>query len=183
MITSLQAPLAFVGPSGSLAPVRQRCPFLHEVGAAQPASTQRMRPPVSIWPPDADARANEVLHAFRRTGGLVSGDELTLMMRRRTSQPISMLARWIVERRVVNFGRQGEYLLPMFQFDQADMGVRRSVSAVLDEIDGTFDDWDLASWFALPNAWLGDAAPVDVLPRDPHAVLQAARADRFIARG
>jgi len=183
MITSLQAPLSFAGAPDPLAPPRRRCPFLDEVGAAQPASMQRMRPSASMWPTDADARANEVLHAYRRTGGLAGGDELTLMLRRRTSQPISMLARWIVERRVVSFGWRGEYLLPMFQFDRADMAVRRPVSAVLDEFDGTFDDWDLATWFALPNTWLGDDAPVDMLPRNPHAVLEAARADRFIARG
>jgi hypothetical protein len=94
-----------------------------------------------------------------------------------------MLARWIVERRVVSFGWHGEYLVPMFQFDRADMTVRRPVSAILDELDGTFDDWDLATWFALPNTWLDDEAPVDVVLRDPHATLQAARADRFIARG
>ena len=108
---------------------------------------------------------------------------MTFLLRRRTSQPISMLARWIVERRVVSFGWQGEYLLPMFQFDRADMTVRRSVSAVLREFDGTFDDWELAAWFALPNAWLQDDSPLDLLPLDPHAVLDAARADRFVARG
>jgi len=183
MITSLQTPLSFITAQVSLAPVRKRCPFLYEVGTAQPASTQRMRPAASRWPTDADARASEVLRAFQRTGGLASGAELPFLLRRRTSQPISMLARWIVERRVVSFGWEGEYLLPMFQFDRADVTVRRHVSAVLDEFDGTFDDWDLATWFALPNAWLGDEAPVDVLPLDPHAVLEAARADCVIARG
>jgi hypothetical protein len=183
MITSLQAPLSFVSAQDLIAPVRKRCPFLYEVAAAQPAATQRMRPVASTWPTDADARASEVLHAFQRTGGLASGAELTFLLRRRTSQPSSMLARWIVERRVVNFGWKGEYLLPMFQFDKADMTVRRHVSRVLDEFDGTFDDWDLATWFALPNTWLGDDAPVDALPLNPHGVLEAARADRFIARG
>ena len=183
MITSLQAPQTFVGAHDSRAPLRKSGPFLYEVGTAQPASTQRMRPPASMWPTDADARASEVLQAFQRTGGLVSGNEVTFLLRRRTSQPISTLARWIVAQRVVSFGWQREYLLPMFQFDRADMTVRRHVSAVLDEFDGTFDDWDLATWFALPNAWLGEDAPVDVLPLDPHGVLQAARADRFIARG
>lgn len=144
---------------------------------------RQMAPPVCRWRCGADARASEVMDVYRRKGGLASGDQLTPLLRRRTSQPISMLARWIVERRVVSFAWQGEYLLPMFQFDGGDMDVRRPVSAVLDEFDGTFDDWDLATWFALPNAWLGDSAPVDVLERDPHAVLQAARADRFIARG
>ena len=183
MITSLQAPQTFVSARSSPAPVRKRCPFLSEVGAAQPASTQRVRPSASIWPTDADVRAGEVLHAFQRTGGLASGNEVTFLLRRCTSQPISALARWIVERRVVSFAWQGEYLLPMFQFDRADMTVHRHVSAVLDEFDGTFQDWELATWFALPNAWLGEEAPVDVLPLDPHGVLQAARADRFIARG
>jgi hypothetical protein len=105
------------------------------------------------------------------------------MLRQRTSQPISMLARWIVERRVVSFGLRGEYLVPMFQFEGAYMAVRRSVSAVLAELKGVFDDWDLAIWFASPNDWLGEHAPLHVLPIDPHAVLQAARADRFIAQG
>ena len=105
------------------------------------------------------------------------------MLRKRTSQPISMLARWIVERRVVSFGLRGEYLVPMFQFEGTYMAVRRSVSAVLAELKGVFDDWDLATWFVLPNDWLGGHAPVHVLPIDPHAVLQAARADRFIAQG
>jgi len=183
MITSLQAPQTFVGAHDSRAPVRGGCPFLYEVAAAQPAWTQRMRPPASMWPTHVDGRASEVLHAFQRTGGLARGEELKLLLRRRTSQPVSMLARSIVARRVVSFGWRGEYLLPMFQFDRADMTVRRHVSAALDEFDGTFDDWDLATWFALPNAWLGDEAPVDVLPLDPHAVVQAARADRFIAQG
>ena len=183
MITSLQASPSYAGARPPVAPPGNRCPFLDEVGAAQPASMSYLRPKASLWPSEADGRASEVLRAFRRTGGLVGGDELTFLLRVRTSQPISMLARWIVERRVVSFGWHGEYLLPMFQFDRADMTMRRPVSAILVEFDGTFDDWDLATWFALPNAWLEHVAPVDALAHDPHAVLQAARADRFIARG
>jgi len=183
MITSLQAPLAPVGAHHPGAAVRERCPFLHEVGAAQPASIPRLRPAGAAWSTDAGPRACEVLHAFQRTGGLVSGHELTFLLRGRTSQPISMLARWIVERRVVSFEWHGETLLPMFQFDRADMSVHRDVAAILDELEGTFDDWELATWFALPNAWLKDRSPVDVLALDPNAVRHAARADRFIARG
>jgi hypothetical protein len=71
----------------------------------------------------------------------------------------------------------------MFQFEGVYMTVRRSVSAVLAELKGAFDDWDLATWFAFPNDWLDAQAPLDVLAIDPQAVLQAARADRFIAQG
>ena len=164
-------------------PARERCPFLQHAGAMQAVPTQPIRPPASVWPTAADARAGEVLETYQRAGGLATGDEVTLLLRRRTSQPISMLARWIVERRVVSFGWRGEYLLPMFQFDRSDMAVSKPVGAVLDAFDGVFDDWDLATWFALPNAWLADRAPVDVLDRAPNAVLQAARTDRFVAHG
>jgi acyl-CoA synthetase (AMP-forming)/AMP-acid ligase II len=161
---------------------RERCPFLEQVGDVQ--LLQRPRTPAhSLWPTELDARAGEVLAAFARTGGVASGDEVALLLRRRTSQPISMLGRWIVEQRVVSFAWRGDLVLPMFQFDRADMGVSAAVGAVLDELDGTFDDWDLATWFALPNAWLAGRAPVDALDHDPDAVRQAARADRFIARG
>ena len=183
MITTLQAPLSFASARRPIAPLRERFPFPDTVVGTEPPPMQSLRPCASSWRADADARASEVVDAFRRTGGLVSGEELTLMLRKRTSQPISMLARWIVERRVVSFGLRGQYLVPMFQFEGTYMAVRRSVSAVLAELKGVFDDWDLATWFALPNDWLGGHAPVHVLPIDPHAVLQAARADRFIAQG
>ena len=183
MITTLQAPRPFVSSRRPIAPLRERFPFPDTVGTAEPLPIQSLRPCASSWRADADPRASEVVDAFRRTGGLISGEELTLMLRQRTSQPISMVARWIVERRVVSFGLRGEYLVPMFQFEGAYMAVRRSVSAVLAELKGVFDDWDLATWFALPNNWLGEHAPILVLPIDPHAVLHAARADRFIAQG
>jgi len=161
---------------------RERCPFLEQVGEVQPLA--RLRAPAQpSWRSEGDARAGEVFAAFARTGGLASCGEVTGMLRRRTSQPVSMLGRWIVDHRVVSFAWRGELVLPMFQFDPADMGVSPAVGAVLDELDGTFDDWDLATWFALPNAWLGDVAPVDAIDRDPDAVRHAARADRFIARG
>jgi hypothetical protein len=71
----------------------------------------------------------------------------------------------------------------MFQFDMSNMSLRRGLPEVVEELSGVFDDWELASWFVQPNCWLHDAAPVDVIADDPAAVLRAARADRFIARG
>ncbi len=51
------------------------------------------------------------------------------------------------------------------------------------ELAGAFDAWDLCCWLAAPNSSLDDRAPLDVLESDPGAVLQAARVDRFVARG
>ena len=160
----------------------ERCPFLEQAGDVQ-ARVRPLKRTLSSWPTESDSRAADVLAAFARSGGVADRSEITLMLRRRTSQPISMLGRWIGEQRVVSFEWRGDLVLPLFQFDRADMGVRAPVSAALNELDGAFDDWELATWFALPNAWLDDRAPVDAIDDDPEAVRQAARADRFIARG
>jgi hypothetical protein len=57
------------------------------------------------------------------------------------------------------------------------------VAAVVRELSGEFDEWELASWFTSPNTWLGNMTPVAALTALPAAVREAARVDRFIARG
>jgi hypothetical protein len=98
-------------------------------------------------------------------------------------QPISCLARMIVSRQVVSLASRSVVLLPIFQFDLATMSLRDGPHRALLELDGVFDDWELARWFVQPNDWLQDAAPIERIENDLTAVLQAARADRFIARG
>jgi hypothetical protein len=124
-----------------------------------------------------------MIHTYRRTGGLVNCDEAALLLRRHREQPISVLARWIVARAVVSFSWQSQTLLPLFQFDLCDMSLRHGAAEVIGELSGVFDNLDLAAWFTEPNAWLANAAPVDALETDQPAVLQAARADRFVVRG
>jgi hypothetical protein len=68
---------------------------------------------------------------------------------------------------MVSYVWQSQTLVPMFQFDRSDMALRRGVSQVIDELADTFDDWELAAWFAAPNSWLEGAAPVDLIDTDP----------------
>jgi len=130
-----------------------------------------------------DRQFLEMEQAFRASGGIAGGDELASRLRRRSEQPISMLARWIVERRAVSFPWRSQTLLPLFQFDLSTMTLRPAVVETVCELKDVFDDWDLALWFARPNAWLSDSAPVNLIEVDTAAVLNAARADRFIAQG
>jgi hypothetical protein len=58
---------------------------------------------------------------------------------------------------------------------------RPELSQVFAELTPVYDPWELASWFAQANPWLAQRIPADMLYTDPSAVLQAARADRFIA--
>lgn len=118
-----------------------------------------------------------------QAGGLCDGDRVARSLRRHRDQPVSVLARWIVERRIVNFNHQGTAWIPLFQFDPASMDITPAVAAIVAELAPAFDDWDLALWFASPNESLQGAAPATFIAQDPGEVLVAARIDCFIARG
>jgi hypothetical protein len=120
---------------------------------------------------------------FQRSGGFIGGDALALLMRSRCEQPISLLARQIVQRELIHFRTGCEVHLPLFQFDPCDLTVRHSVQAVIETLRPVLDDQELASWFADPNDWLGGQRPADVIASDPAAALEAARADRFVVAG
>jgi hypothetical protein len=132
---------------------------------------------------DCHGRLFAMQRAFRHTGGIITGDSLAALLRRHCDQPLSLLARWIVHREVVNFEAHGQTWLPMFQFDFGGAGVNTGVRQIMAELGGVFDDWELTDWFATPNTWLGGASPADAMAGDVQAVLQAARADRFVAVG
>ena len=125
-------------------------------------------------------RANELQtmqRGFKLHGGLATGDEVAGMLRARNEQPISMLARWIVGRSVVSFSWHSRIMLPLFQFHRESMCPCAGTSAVIAELVDSFDDWDLSSWFASPNAWIGGAAPAALVQSHPQCVLEAARLD------
>jgi hypothetical protein len=122
-------------------------------------------------------------HAFRAHGGFVCTDEVAQRLRCLVDQPISRLARWIVSRSVISISWRAQTLMPAFQFQLAEMSIRPCIADVLGELRDVFDNWELALWFAAPNAWLDDAAPVTLMTHDALAVLQAARTDRFVACG
>ncbi|OUM02016.1 hypothetical protein [Variovorax sp. JS1663] len=121
--------------------------------------------------------------AFRASGGIAGSDEVTALLRRHTDQPISVLARWIVDRDVLCFHWQSRSMLPLFQFDPHTLTPRQPVVAVLGELAPALSDWEIALWFARCNPWLDDAAPVDAIDVDQRAVYEAARVDRYLIHG
>jgi len=161
----------------------ERCSFL--VDAAAPLREARLgpRPSAPPWPTGVtDTQPAAMVRVYERNGGLAQCDEVLLLLRRRRSQALSLLAGWIVHRRVVSFEWQGERLLPLFQFDLAAMTIHRSATAVLAQLSDAFEDCEVAAWFAESNRWLQGRIPLDVLGVDLNAVLCAARADRLGAR-
>jgi len=141
---------------------------------------------VSTLRDEEAAQSAESIHvagALRVRGGMLPADEVALRMRPHYDQPISQLARWIVRRAIVVVPAKACTLVPLFQFDQMRMTVKVEVSAALAELVSVFDDLEVATWFVEPNRWLGGLAPVEGLRQGLVAMLQAARTDRFIARG
>lgn len=121
--------------------------------------------------------------AFAGTGGWVTGNELAdLILRQRldddtplVSQPISLVARWIVSGRVITIGTPWGDMLPLFQFDLRRAEVRPGVAMVCTELQGALDDADLALWFVTPNEWLGGEVPALALRTRLPQVRRAAR--------
>jgi hypothetical protein len=136
---------------------------------------------------ERDRRFVGMLRAFRSTGGLLRGDEVSELIsyhrQSDASQSISRLARQIATREVVSFEWRGERWLPLFQFQLSDMSLREPVRQVAAELAPVMDGWALANWFATANAWLGQRTPVEALKDDVSSVIQAARAERYVALG
>ena len=121
--------------------------------------------------------------AFRATGGLLLRDEVQTLFHRYGGPNSAVLDGWIRERAAIAFAWRDETWLPMFQFSRKDLSVHQSLAPVLQQLSAIYDGWETANWFALPNTWLRERAPVDMLAHDLSAVWYAARVDRFIALG
>jgi hypothetical protein len=85
--------------------------------------------------------------------------------------------------RPIRFEWNGMHWLPLFQFEPGTFTLRDAPRRVIEALSPAFDGWSLATWFAEANCWLAGAMPVQRLDADLPAVLEAARADRFIAAG
>jgi hypothetical protein len=125
----------------------------------------------------------DMLNAFRCSGGLARAPEVAARFQLYGGRDVSPLVGWIKKREVICIDWQFRQWLPLFQFNPVGLTLRAGVSAVLVELVGVYDDWELASWFAKPNPWLADGVPADMMAVAAPQVLNAARAERFLETG
>ncbi len=132
-------------------------------------------------PRDRDVAAMRV--AYRDTGGTARSDNLARLLANHQPGRHASLSELVISGRIFSFEWHDVHWIPMFQFELRDLSVHRGARKVVTELGRAFDGWSLAVWFAYPNSWLGHRAPVELLDWDLPVVLDAARADRYIANG
>ena len=142
-----------------------------------------LTPAVRSDEPDRYQPFFAVQEALRGKGGLARADDLARLLEDCRHVDFVGLAKLMMSGAIFSFEWGGAHWIPMFQFNLADLSVKPAAQSVLTELNMTFDGWALAEWFTQPNDWLAGRLPVDVIDSDLPVVLDAARADRFIANG
>jgi hypothetical protein len=117
------------------------------------------------------------------SGGVVRGGDLAGWLEKRQRGDAVSLAKLIISGNIFGFEWQGNFWIPMFQFDFRDLSIRQAPRKVRAELGGVFDGWTLSVWFVQPCVWLNGQSPIDLLEADLPAVLEAARSERFVATG
>lgn len=126
---------------------------------------------------------NALIDAYKSNGGTVRADDLALLFEAQGKGNFDSVAQRIVSRDIFSFEWQAHRWVPMFQFNAHDLSVKHEVRRVVHELAAVLDNWTLAEWFTQPNVWLKDRRPVDMVDGHFSFVLDAARADRFVAAG
>ena len=124
-----------------------------------------------------------LLSAFLATGGVVRGNELAMMFEDLKMGNLASLGRAMASGEICSFQWRSAFWIPMFQFNLDNLAFQPGPRKIMRELSGVFNDWMLAAWFAQPNSWLRGGKPVDLLESNFSAVLEAARADRYVAAG
>jgi hypothetical protein len=147
--------------------------------ATPPNRAQAAKPPAANDP----HRWMSIAAAFADTGGLVSGDELADLIRQQAlrdaqlqvSQPVSLVARWIVSGMAVAMDSPWGIVLPLFQFDLQRAVLHPEVPMVCAELGGVLEGPKLGLWFVTPNEWLEGERPALALRSRLSEVRRAAR--------
>ena len=158
------------------------------LAARSRAESSISMPPRQALPCQSPDHSCDLIELFGPLGGVAREHEVLEALRVLGLQPLSHVARWIIERRVCHFSWQASIYLPRFQFDVPAVGQSRhaplpGMHKVLAELGDQFDDWEAARWFATPNPWLRSERPARMLLGDADLVAHAARTDRYIAKG
>ncbi len=166
----------------------QTNPVTGSIAATASYAGMQMQSPAKVMRPYRQARTRDqqfiaMLDAYRNTGGIARADEASHRFRRGNGPDPQTLRHWIDSRLVLCFEWSDKCWMPWFQFNRHTLHPHPQLAPLLAELATVFDPWETACWFAQPSPWIAGKAPVDRLLSDLPGVLDAARADRFVANG
>ena len=129
------------------------------------------RPPAAFI--DRARRNAEARADFIRQYEMLDADQVHELFGSRARNRSALAARWRSDKKIFAVKHRGRFLYPAFQFD-AQGRPRQVISNVLAALGTEVGGWQTALWFVTPNGWLDEEKPVDMLEREPLAVLDAA---------
>lgn len=121
--------------------------------------------------------------AYRARGGIARADDLGRLLADHGPGTFISMAKLFADEEIFGFEWRGSLWVPMFQFALGDLSMKPEPRRVRAELGEEFDGWTVSAWFVEPNVWLAQQRPIDLLETGLGAVLDAARADRFVAAG
>lgn len=125
---------------------------------------------------DQARRNAEVRAEFERDYEVLAAEQVHALCGSSARNRAALAARWRSERRIFGIPRQRRWLFPRFQFDEERGRPKAVIAATLAALGDAVGPWQTAVWFTSENGWLDGRRPVDLLDRDPDAVVDAARA-------
>ena len=166
----------------------QTIPLTNSPAPSAPFAGMPMWGEAKVMRPFRQARTRDqqfiaMLEAYRNTGGIARADEISHRFRRCNGPDPETVRHWIDSRKVLCFEWSDTCWMPWFQFNRHTLHPHPQLAPLLAELAAVFDPWETASWFAQPNPWIAGQPPIDRLLQDLPGVLDAARADRFVANG
>ena len=110
--------------------------------------------------------------AFLAQYGL-RGEDVAALGGSRAENRAALASRWYAESRLLRVEHNGIAYYPSFQFD--DQGKPRPIMRnLLGARAPAWSDWEFALWFTASNGWLSGQHPLELLDKNPKAVLAAA---------
>ena len=85
------------------------------------------------------------------------------------------MAKLIYTGQAFGFEWRDSLWIPMFQFDANDLALKASAQSVRAELPSSWSGWNVATWFAAPNARLDGRSPADRLDSDLETLVVVAR--------
>jgi hypothetical protein len=134
--------------------------------------------PSPAWLEQARRNADE-RRRFLDEFGALDAEGVATLAGSKSANRRSLAQRWRSEGKIFGVEVQGKFVYPGFQFDPETGQPKPDIGRVLASLPRTLREggWQLALWWDNAVDALGFRRPVDVLDKDPDAVVLAARAE------